>query len=52
MAQIHQNADGTYSKTYSDVEIAIIKELHAIKTSTMEQNLELWASVGSRENRS
>lgn len=47
MAQISENADGTYSKTYSDVEVAIIRELHSIRNVMSEQVLEIWSAVGT-----
>lgn len=41
MGQIRQNADGTYSKSYSDVELAIIRELHAEGKSRIKSDQSL-----------
>lgn len=51
MAQISQNADGTYSKSYSDTEIAIINILQDEISSRVAGDQQVWLEVTTFNNR-
>lgn len=51
MAQISQNADGTYAKTYSDTEIAIIRAIQDEMNFRIEADQSLWSQITTFENR-
>jgi hypothetical protein len=49
--QISQNPDGTYSRTYSDTEIMLIRSLQDEINSRQTGDNELWAITTTLENR-
>lgn len=51
MSQITQNADGTYTKSYSDAEIALIKQLHTEMLNRQDADNQLFLKITSLENR-
>lgn len=51
MSQISQQADGVYTKSYSDTEIAIIRSLQEEINFRIEGDQTLWSQVTTFENR-
>lgn len=51
MAQISQNPDGTYSKSYSDTELAMIRSMQTEIQERTEADQQLWLQITSAENR-
>lgn len=50
MSQISQNSDGTYTKTYSDTELAIIRALQDEIEARIDGDQQLWSHITTFQN--